>query len=87
MIADPHRALLRALARRYPDLTVLESRSEPWFSVSFIGSRHRILCAFGPDLKGIDDEEFAIPGHFVAEIAAVPDAECVIIEALTVEAC
>lgn len=85
MSADPHRALLRAIGRRYPGLAVLESRSEPWISVTFIGSRHRILCTFGPDFSGIEEEEFVLSGHFVADIALVPHATGIVIEALTVE--
>lgn len=86
MSADPHRALLRALGRAYPGLEVLESRSEPWASVTFLGARHLFHCKAGIDLAGIEEAEFALSGHVVADISACSDGDRIRIEALTIEA-
>lgn len=83
--ADPHRALLRALTARYPGLLVLASRSEPWASVTFTGARHILTCAAGAKLAGIEDAEFLLPGHVVADISVCPEDKHVIIEALVIE--
>jgi hypothetical protein len=83
--ADPHRALLRSLTARYPCLLILASRTEPWASMTFVGARHILTCAAGPDLTGIGDEEFALPGHIVADIGVELEADRVVIEALTIE--
>ena len=83
--ADPHRALLRALSRRYPGLLVLASQSEPWASATFIGARHLLTCS-GPKPDRIAETEFELPGHFVADITARQDGDRVTIEALTIEA-
>lgn len=79
-----------------------EFRSVDWQSLTFVGERHQFqLRVPGPDcadilsrlLTGLDDSEFAIPGHFVADIALAepPRANAdgsttVAIEALTVAA-
>lgn len=84
--ADPHRALIRAFTARYPGLLVLASRSEPWASVTFTGARHELTCASGVDLAGIEDEEFSLPGHIVADVRATRAGPHVMIEALTIEA-
>ena len=83
--ADPHRALIRALLTRYPGLLVLSGTNEAWASVTYTGARHRLVCASGPDLTDIEEEQFALPGHIVADIAAERIGERVIIEALTLE--
>lgn len=84
--ADPHRALIRALLLRYPELMVLSSRSEPWASVTFTGARHVLTCAAGVRLDGIADVEFSLPRHFVADVCAREENGRVVIEALTIEA-
>ena len=83
--ADPHRALIRALAARYPGLLVLDGRSEPWASVTYTGARHILTCAAGVDLAGIEEEEFALPNHILADITAARAGDRVVIEALTIE--
>ncbi|WP_414903152.1 hypothetical protein ACMT1E_07510 [Sphingomonas flavalba] len=89
--ADPLAALCRCLARRAPGLTVIESRSRPWASVTFTGARHRVV-AMVPDgqraalLDGLDCDELPLPGHIVADIAAAEEGDAIVIEALTVEA-
>lgn len=83
--SDPYRALLRALAERYPALVVDSGGSEPWASATFTGARH-VLRGRGADLNGIEDDEFDLPGHFVADIAWTKDGDGLRIEALTIEA-
>lgn len=82
---DAHPLLLRALTRRWPALHPLDSASEPWASITFSGTRHLYVFATGPDLAGIAAEEWALPGHVVADIAAVIQGERLIVEALTLE--
>jgi hypothetical protein len=83
--ADPHQALIRALIGRWPGLLVLAGTSEPWASATYTGVRHTLTCAAGPDLTGIGEEEFALPGHFVADITAERAGVRLTIEALTIE--
>ena len=76
--------LLRALlARAVVDrdrILLTEFRSVDWQSLTFIGERHEFeLRVPGPDasvilsriLSGLEDSEFEIPGHLVADIAVV----------------
>ncbi|HYZ47786.1 MAG TPA: hypothetical protein VE567_02715 [Sphingomonas sp.] len=83
--ADPHRALIRALARHFPGLLVLASRTEPWASITFTGTRHILTCADGIDLARIEDAELPLPGHFAADVRVSRDGERLTIEALTIE--
>ncbi len=96
--------LLRALlARAGVDrdrILLIEFRSDDWQSLTFIGERHQFqLRVAGADASGIlaatlaclDEAEFAIPGHLVADIAVVGEPRCqpdgsmtVALEALTV---
>ncbi|MBS0503938.1 MAG: hypothetical protein JSS55_09100 [Proteobacteria bacterium] len=82
--ADPQRALLRALAIRYPGLCVDDAKTEAWASATFTGARHVLACA-GADVSGIEEAEFSLPGHLVADIAARQENSRLIIEALTIE--
>jgi hypothetical protein len=74
--------------------------SRPWASITFAGERHAlVLCLPGPGaqaavdafLDGLEDREFALRGHVLADIEAVGirrDADGQIrlsLEALTVE--
>jgi hypothetical protein len=83
---DPHCALRRALARRYPGLTILTSRSTDWASATFVGARHELDCVAGCDLSGIEDEVFDLRGHLVADVALLQGDDRLRIEALTIEA-
>jgi hypothetical protein len=75
--------------------------SRPWASITFSGERHRlVLCLPGPGaqaavdafLDGLEEREFALRGHILADIEATGvqrDADGQIrltLEALTVEA-
>ena len=102
---DAATALLRALAARFADFEGLfrveELSSRGWASVTFSGSRHRILfslsgrgagAAADAFLKSMEFAEFDLRGHILADIALTAeerdaDAERVgiRIEALTVE--
>ena len=96
--------LLRALRVRAgverDRILLTEFRSVDWQSLTFIGERHEFqLRVPGPDaslilariLANLDEAEFSIPGHVVADIAAVGEPErhrdgsmTVALEALTV---
>jgi hypothetical protein len=82
---DSHRALLRALMARYPGLLVLDSRAEPWASVTFTGARHILTCAPGGGLAGAEEAEFDLPGHVLADLTVAQENGRTIIEALTIE--
>ncbi|HEU4809402.1 MAG TPA: hypothetical protein VFS69_01975 [Sphingomicrobium sp.] len=97
--------LLRSLLRRggveRDRILLTEFRSTDWQSLTFIGEQHRIrlrIPAPGADaiaamlVNGLEDCEFEIPGHVVADIALAGEQECsedgsvaMTIEALTVE--
>ncbi len=83
--ADPHRALIRALLARYSGLAVLDGRTEPWASATFVGMRHILDCA-GPPPAGLEEAEFDLPGHIVADITCCAEGGSLRIEALTIEA-
>jgi hypothetical protein len=91
---DPHSRLGCALA----DLSggeVIESRQTPWASATFSGARHHFVLlvpgkAEPAGLARLDQREFDLPGHLVADILLserVDEAEAsrIAIEALTVE--
>ena len=74
--------------------------SRPWASITFSGERHRLsLCLPGPGadaaadsfLEGLEEREFALRGHVLADIEAAaverdPDGQVrLVLEALTVE--
>ena len=96
-------ALLRALIRRTglePDRILLSAAdSTDWQSLTFTGEQHRLMLHMtGPDaeagclrlMDGLEDAEFAISGHIVADIRADRRDGCieqsigVAIEALTI---
>lgn len=81
-------------------LTVEALVSRPWASITFSGERHRLtLCLPGPGaqaavdsfLDGLEEREFALRGHLLADIEAAGverDADGqirLVLEALTVE--
>ena len=80
-LSEAASALLRALLARAgvsrDRILLSEFRSTDWQSLTFIGERHLIhLRIPGPDADAIvrrmtadlEDVEFAIPGHVVADI-------------------
>lgn len=97
--------LLRCLVRRagiHRDRILLtEFHSTDWQSLCFIGEQHRIRFRIpAPDsaaiaarlTDGLEESEFSIPGHIVADVTVVAEPEthddCSIsmtIEALTVQ--
>ncbi len=95
-MSDPHARLIAALnARAGGAGEVLQACSRPWASVTFTGARHLIRMML-PDAaadrlcEGLDEHEFAIPGHLVADVtvASRHDAGGFVtleIEALTIE--
>ena len=84
--ADPHRALIRALAMRCPGLLVLASTSEPWASATFTGARHELRCDLGVNLNGAEEADLPLPGHLVADLSWRVEGTGLVIEALTIEA-
>ena len=95
------RSLLNRTGVERDRILLTEFRSTDWQSLTFIGEQHRIrLRVPQPDaagvtarlVNGVDESEFSIPGHVLADIAIVGEAErqedgsfLVTIEALTVE--
>ena len=97
--------LLRALLARSGvhrnRILLTEFRSTDWQSLTFIGEQHRIrLRVTAPEaapiaarlVNGLEDCEFSIPGHVVADVALAGEPELeadgsiyLNIEALTVE--
>ena len=88
---DAHRLLLRDLLARLPDAALLSSRSEPWASVTFSGTRHvvaldlRDRTAANGFAAAASEIEFALRGHIVIDIVVRADDGRLAIEALTVE--
>jgi hypothetical protein len=98
-------SLLRSLLRRAginrDRILLTEFRSTDWQSLTFIGEQHRIRLRIPSPgaaeisaslVNGIEESEFAIPGHVVADIALAAEPEqmadgsiIIAIEALTVE--
>ncbi len=94
------RALRSCFATLGAPVTFEPVASRPWASITFSGERHRLsLCLPGPGaqaavdafLDGLEDREFALRGHILADIEATGverDTEGQIrltLEALTVE--
>jgi hypothetical protein len=97
--------LLRALVARggcsRDRVLLTELSSEEWHSLTFVGERHHLhMRISGPDgatiasriATGLEDAEFTIPGHIVADIGCgcAPQVEAdggvlLRIEALTVQ--
>ncbi len=94
------RSLLARAAVDRDRILLTEFRSTDWQSLTFIGERHEFqLRVPGPDaadvlsriLSGLDEAEFEVPGHLVADIAVgeeprrQPDGSIIVaLEALTV---
>ena len=94
------RCLLRRAGIERDRILLTEFRSTDWQSLTFIGEQHRIrlrIPAPGADavtamlVNGLEDCEFTIPGHVVADIAVSGEPEreedgsiALTIEALTV---
>jgi hypothetical protein len=94
------RALRGYFATLGAPVTFESVASRPWASITFSGERHRLsLCLPGPGaqaavdafLDGLEDREFGLRGHILADIEAAGverDADGqirLILEALTVE--
>jgi hypothetical protein len=94
------RALLKRIGGQADRILLSDIQSIDWQSLTFAGQRHLLRLRVpgpGADLivglftRGIEEAEFAIPGHIVADIAVAgapiraPDGSVTLaIEALTV---
>lgn len=98
--AELRRALNASFAGFGAAVTFESLTSRPWASITFAGERHAVvLCLPGPGaqaavdafLDGLEDREFALRGHIVADIGATGirrdgDGQIrLMIEALTIE--
>lgn len=93
------RLLAQLMERAGGPATVDRATSRPWASALFQGRRHAItLRITGADaaarrarfLDGIEEAEWSLTGHFVADITAdshhsAPDEEWIELSALTIE--
>ncbi|WP_255326372.1 hypothetical protein [Sphingobium sp. EM0848] len=93
------RLLVQLLERAGAPVTVERATSRPWASALFQGRRHVVaLLLAGPDaaarrtafLEGIEEAEWSLTGHFVADISiddnhALPGGEWIELSALTIE--
>ncbi|MHA6768276.1 hypothetical protein [Sphingobium ummariense] len=76
--ADPlPRLLVQLAARAGSEATVLRATSRPWASALFQGRRHAVTLRFGGRdaasacrrfAEGIEEVEWKLTGHFVADI-------------------
>ena len=80
-MSRPAAALLRAILARAADgknrILLTDYHSVEWQSLTFVGERHSLTLKIVGDephrlmqrlTGGIEDAEFAIPGHLVADI-------------------
>ena len=80
--------LLRALLARAQisrdRILLTDFQSTEWQSLTFVGERHQFLFRIaGPNsdeavrnlVAGLEDAEFSIPGHIVADIAVTSQSE------------
>jgi|KBSSwiStaDraftv2_1062776.scaffolds.fasta_scaffold41408_2 hypothetical protein len=90
---DPHGRLARVLLAMRP-AELVESVERPWASATFSGARHRYVLRLDSNeddscYSRLDEQEFDLPGHIVADIALTShhhdNSGCrLVIEALTV---
>jgi hypothetical protein len=90
---DPHARLAVALTSLLGG-EIVESRRTPWVSATFAGARHRyrfrVPNGAHAERDSLDEREFELPGHILADIELSDETECpdaffFTIEALTVE--
>lgn len=100
MSRDATSALLRACAGKLGRPPIVEEvRSRSWASVTFSGARHELSLRVPGEgagaladafLADLDEAQFRLPGHILADIALVgradgADGVTIRLEALTVE--
>lgn len=95
MSADPHRALMKALAAHLGPIDGLTARTRDWASIMFTGMRHHIgfvvpwTAECERRVDGLADAELPMRDHFVADIRVLEkrrdgDGLYLTIEALTI---
>ena len=71
-------------------IRVTAARERPWSSATFVGTRHAVTLAGGPDaatwLAGLAGAALSVPGHVVAELLVHAVEGGAEIDALTLEA-
>lgn len=76
-MTDAHRSLTRALvARGGAGCRITAAEQWPWASLLFEGTRHLLTLAVPSAQEAlftawIEEAEFALPGHLVADIAVI----------------
>jgi len=96
-MTDATTALIDAIGANFVNLTMEEIRSRSWVSATFAGVRHELTFRVeGEDaeaeadrfLDGIEEAEFDLHGHILADISLVSriaDPVRISLEALTFE--
>lgn len=93
------RLLVQLTDRAGGPVTVERATSRPWASALFEGRRHVVMLHLtGPDaserrtrfVAGLEEAEWTLPGHFVADITideqrSCPQGEWIELSALTIE--
>jgi hypothetical protein len=72
--ADPHRALLVALADYLGPLDDVTATTRDWWSATFAGMQHELTFTCGASEALIDalpDIDLPLAGHFVADLVLV----------------
>ena len=102
-MTDATTALIRALDINFINLTIEDIRSRCWVSGTFTGVRHELTFRVEGEgaeaeadlfLDGLEEAEFDLRGHVLADIALVSRADDkeaglvrISLEALTIEDC
>lgn len=99
-MSDATSELLLGFSLDFPSLVVEEIRSRSWASATFAGVRHELTMRLEGDgaeacadafLHGLEEREFDLRGHILADIALVSQTRAtglvrLSLEALTLEA-
>lgn len=92
---DATSSLICALSVNFVNFELREIRSRSWASATFTGVRHELaLCVSEAEadafLDGLEDREFDLRGHILADIALIEksieaDGALLRLEAITIE--
>ncbi len=97
MSRDVHSRLCRAILHKAAPARLVQSRAQPWASVTFTGARHWLALHVAPQSaarvrRDLPEARFDLPGHLVADLEICSEqtqADGVVlhVEALTVMSC